>query len=103
KENNLYVTDFGENTNVQKFDPAGNFLMSFGSPGTRDGQFNNPADVAVDSNGNIFVSDSSNNRIQKFDPAGNFLMKFGVFGSGNGQFQAPMELALDSSDNVYVA
>ena len=37
---------------------------SFGSAGYGNGQFNNPADVAIESNNNIFVTDSSNNRVQ---------------------------------------
>ena len=78
-------------------------MMSFGSPGTGNGQFNNPADVAVDSNNNIFVTDSSNNRVQKLNQDGNYLMKFGTFGSGNGQFKAPIDLAIDPANNVYVS
>ncbi len=40
-------------------------LDEFWLSGTGNGQFNNPADVAVDSNNNIFVTDSSNNRVYK--------------------------------------
>ena len=51
---------------------AQEFLLSFGGPGTGNGQFNDPEGVAVDSGGNIYVADTVNNRIQKFDSSGNF-------------------------------
>ena len=41
-QGNIYVTDFGENNNVQKFDPNGHFLESFGTYGSGNGQFINP-------------------------------------------------------------
>jgi hypothetical protein len=41
------------NNRIDKFDAAGNFLGKWGSPGSGDGQFKVPFDVAVDSHGNI--------------------------------------------------
>ena len=69
-----------------------------------DGYFNDPAGVAVDSSGNVYVADKDNHRIQKFDNNGNFITKWGSNGwTGNGQFQYPEDVAVDSSLNVYVA
>lgn len=47
---------------------AQEFLLSFGGPGTGNGQFNDPEGVAVDSGGDIYVADTVNNRIQVFEP-----------------------------------
>ena len=79
--------------------------MSFGTYGTGDGQMSYPGGVAVDSSGNIYVSDSNNNRIQKFNSSGVFQWKLGgtATGSGNGQFSYPQGITLDSSGNIYVA
>ena len=42
------------------------FITKWGSFGEGDGQFNLPEGVAVDSSGNVYVTDLENARIQKF-------------------------------------
>ena len=51
---------------IQKFDSNGKFITKWGSDGSSDGQFKFPNSVAVDSSGNVYVTDTGNNRIQKF-------------------------------------
>ncbi len=79
------------------------FVLKWGSHGRVDGQFLYPYDVAVDSEGNVYVSDFYNYRIQKFDSDGNFITKWGSNGTGDGQFRGPRNIAIDKHDNVYVA
>lgn len=62
-----------------------------------------PFDVTTDSQGNIYVADSSDDRIVKFDPSGNYVMQFGTSGRGNGQFMEPRGVAVDGSGDIYVA
>jgi hypothetical protein len=38
--------------------------LSFGSDGGRNGQFDEPGDLVISSEGNIYVADTGNNRIQ---------------------------------------
>jgi sugar lactone lactonase YvrE len=100
---NLYVVDYG-NSRVLKYDPAGKFLLQWGSPGTGDGQFDMSGHatgfVAVDSQGNVYVTET--NRIQKFDSNGKFLLKWGTQGAGEGQFNLALAIAIDRQDHVYV-
>jgi hypothetical protein len=44
-----------------------------GAPGSNPGEFSDPADVAVDDNGNVYVADRGNHRVQMLDPSGTFI------------------------------
>jgi DNA-binding beta-propeller fold protein YncE len=79
------------------------FLLQWGSQGSGEGQFDGPAGVAVDSSGNVYVTDFNNHRIQKFTADGEFLAQWGSQGSGEGQLFFPRGVAVDTSGNVYVA
>lgn len=83
--------------------PGGYELVAqWGGLGSGQGQFDHPFGVAVDDEGNVYVSDSSNQRIQKFDSVGTFLAEWGSFGSGDGQLAYPRGIAVDANGNVYV-
>jgi DNA-binding beta-propeller fold protein YncE len=77
-------------------------IREWGSKGFSHGQFSQPADVAIDSKGNIFVADTNNHCIQKFDNNGNFITMWGSEGTGDYQFIEPTSIAVDSQDNIYV-
>jgi DNA-binding beta-propeller fold protein YncE len=64
------------NDRIQKFTSNGTFITKWGSKGSGYGQLFQPEDVAVDSSGNVYVSDD-NNRIQKFTGNGTFVTKWG--------------------------
>jgi len=65
--------------------------------------FNTLAGVAIDSTGNVYVSEFRNHRILKFDSLGVLVTTWGSLGTDNGQFNLPRGVAIDSADNVYVA
>ena len=72
--------------------------------------FWNPAGVAVDSSGNVYVADCGNNEIRKITPAGvvSTLAGSGSQGAVDGtgtaaSFYHPYGVAVDGSGNVYVA
>jgi len=75
-------------------------VADWGGFGFGDGRFNNPNAIAVDKEGNVFVSDE-NCRIQKFSPDGGFITKWGSCGIGKENFFNPVDLGIDSNGNVY--
>jgi sugar lactone lactonase YvrE len=106
-QDNVYVALYGA-CRVVKFDPSGQFLAQWGSAGPGPGQFNRPADVAVDSQGNVYVTEGTdtgggNRRIDKFDSAGRVLAAWGTPGSGPGAVKWPVGIVVDRDGNVYVA
>ena len=46
-------------------------------------------DIAIDSQGLVYVTDFGNHCIQKFSPYGKFMAQFGMRGSGPGQLHSP--------------
>ena len=93
---NIYVADW-KNHRVQKLSPEGKFLMKFGQYGKieepegayavtmlgpyvaageetkgypKPGTLNHPTDVAVDTDGDIYVTDWGNHRVSVFDAEG---------------------------------
>ena len=75
----------------------------FGSTGDGAGQFRWPAGLAIDSDGNVYVTDEWLHRVSVFDSDGGFLRMFGGFGDGLGQFNRPSGIAIDDNDDVYVS
>lgn len=94
---------------VHKFSPDGELLMSIGTAGVagRDKYlFDQPNDVAVTPNGDIFVADGhgtgGNNRIVKYNSNGEYIMEFGSEGEGPGKFSEPHALAINSQGKLFV-
>jgi len=56
------------------------WISHFGKRGSGDGEFSSPTDVALDTQGRVFVVDQNNNRVQVFDAKGNYLWQFGTAG-----------------------
>lgn len=90
-----------DSNRIEKFSLTGEPLLTLdGTEG--GGEFAKPFDVAVDSVGDLYVSDTFNDRVQKFDKAGAFLQTFGSSGSGPGEFSAVRSVAVGPDDHVYV-
>lgn len=112
---NIYVAD-RDNHRIRKISIDGMVTTVAGSgSGFADGaaataKFNQPIDVAVDAQGNIFVADNSNHRIRKITPAG-IVSTFagngtGAFADGTGtaaQLRQPSGIYFDKQGNLIVA
>jgi len=93
----VYVVD-QENQRIQEFTAWGEFVKAWGAgvadgssqqlqvctttcfpgqKGSGPGAFDWPEGIAIDSAGNVYVTDHNNLRVQKFSPAGQFLLMFG--------------------------
>src|SRR5437667_46305 len=115
---NVYVAD-GGNSTIRKITPAGavtTLAGSAGQNGSADGvgsaaRFSSHLDVAVESAGDVYVSDSYNYTIRKVTPIGEVTTvagSAGQSGSADGTGSAARfynldGLAVDSAGNVYVA
>lgn len=78
------------------------YIGEYGGYGTEDGGFVWPTSIAIDSQGNTYVSDEYRQDVQVFDADANFVRKFGGEGSAPGQFNRPSGLAVDGDDNLIV-
>ncbi len=110
----VYVVDMG-NHRIQKFDTSTNVLPQLltkwgggeaghaSSPVAQEaGQFRSPWGIAVDGQGDVFVTDTGNHRVEKFDREGNFITQWGGFGGRDGQFNFPYGIAIDAKGSVFV-
>jgi sugar lactone lactonase YvrE len=114
----IYAADCGNHT-IRAIAPDGavsTFAGLAGTWGSNDGdgavaRFNGPTGLALDREGNLFVSDSNNHTIRKIIPTGNVTTFAGMplengFVNGDrraAKFFQPAELAFDTHGALYVA
>jgi len=114
-EGNLWVTDSqtqdGKGSQVFKFSPEGKVLMTLGKAGVASaapGLFDEPTDVLVAPNGDIFVTEGhsggtvGNDRVSRFSKDGKFIKSWGKKGSGPDELDSPHTIAMDSRGRLFV-
>jgi streptogramin lyase len=119
KDDNVWITDGqardGKGFQVIKFSPDGKVLMTLGKAGggssdwasPNEAGFNQPNDVAIAPNGDIFIAEghaagTGAARILKFNKDGKFIKQWGQHGSAPGDFEVPHALAFDSKGRLFV-
>ena len=108
----LYLTEMDEAL-IYEYTISGKLVRQWGGYGSDPGQLTFPEKLALDPQGNVYVtefgspsydgSQGENDRIQKFSPTGTPLAHWGSRGSGPGQFNGPVGIAVDSQGNIFVA
>jgi DNA-binding beta-propeller fold protein YncE len=78
------------------------FIGEFGAYGEDDGEFVWPTGIALDSQGQVYVSDEWLNRISIFTKDGQFLRQWGKPGSGDGELQGPSGMAISRDGTLFL-
>lgn len=71
---------------ISKFTKDGTFIKSFGRLGSGPGEFRTPHDIAMDSQGRLFIADRGNMRIQILDQDGAFIAEWKQFSRPSGVY-----------------
>ena len=107
-DGSVYVADLW-NSRVQKFDEEGNFVTMWGgfsdsgqAARGAEGRFYGPRGVAVDDDGQVYVSDTGNKRVQVFDADGTFVAQFGGGGLLDGNLDEPVGIAVTGEGEIVV-
>jgi sugar lactone lactonase YvrE len=113
KSGNFYVSDYNNNmirkitsqgvvTRIAGYRTAGYANTTVDIPDSVFGAFHNPAGIAVDGTGNIYVADLGNSAIRQITPGGVIT----TIGGGPGQVGLigyPAGLSIDAQGNLFIA
>ncbi len=96
------------NHRIDHFDAQGNFVASWGEPtqelgSPTDRELYGPRGIAIDADGNLWVTDTGNARVIKFNQQGEVLAIYGTRGSEPGQFDEPVGIAVAPGGEILVA
>ncbi len=101
--NRLYVADLNNHC-VRVYDKAKRELL-FKIPQNPEGEKDKlfaPTNLALDSQGRLYVSDIGGFRVQEYDAEGKYLRTFGQLGDRPGEFARPKGVAVDREGRLYV-
>jgi tripartite motif-containing protein 71 len=109
-DGDLYVANrgnennFGMRVNHIKVGGPGEeeLLAEFATYGDADENTIWPFGVAVDKNGDVYVTDEWKSAVSVFDAKGKFIRKWGTPGSGPGQLKGPAGIVCEPNGNVIV-
>ncbi|XP_070561831.1 tripartite motif-containing protein 2-like [Ptychodera flava] len=83
--------------------PSNVISQKIGKRGSGPGELKHPCGVAVDSKGNLIVSEVGNKRVQLLTASGQYLHHFDIHGGrGVANPSSPAGILADEADNIYV-
>ena len=103
KQGNLYVADAANNC-VYEFTGDGAFIQKFGTgTGSAQGQLNGPMDVAVGTNGLVYVVENGNARLSVFNSDSSFNAILVNSGSLSSQLMDPVGVTISDGGTIVIA
>ncbi len=92
-----------DNNRLLRLAGADPLAKAFGGQGDSLGRFQYPFAIALDNNGDLFVTDVINARVQILNPRGQSVGLMGSYGVEIGQFYRPKGIACDARGLIWVA
>jgi sugar lactone lactonase YvrE len=106
RSGNYYIGEYGDSDRIQRFDPSGKFIDSWGGTGRETGKFVRPQSLVLSADETeLWVADACNHRIQVFDLLRSpveLKRVWGVEGGDPGQLYYPYDLVIASDQTIYV-
>jgi sugar lactone lactonase YvrE len=90
---------------IQEFTSTGELIRGFGKSGwgagVKGGEFNVAEGIALDSKGNVYVTDRGNHRIQEFTGTGEYIRSLSRPKEAEDPNMGAMDVSIDSSGNIW--
>ncbi len=103
KDNKIYVADLKSQSVLIFNKDDKQYISSLPKDrANEESKLFSPTNLAVDQEGNIYVSDTGAFRVQKYGPAGEYLRSIGSHGDSLGQFARPKGIAVDKEGRIYI-
>ncbi len=100
--NDLFMLDYSK-SEIKIFDKnTKNIIGTIGREGKEEDTLSLPTNMALDKEGNIYVTNLGTCRVIKMDRSGKVLKAFGEVGDRPGQFSRPKGIAVDEGGLIYV-
>jgi YVTN family beta-propeller protein len=111
--NRCYITDFGSNRVFVLDRTTGSEIARIGIESKTDrkinsigelpaGEFSLISDLALDQQGNVYVTDKAAGRITLFDQSGKFIKTIGRMGDNIDEFVRPKGIAVDKENRIWI-
>jgi DNA-binding beta-propeller fold protein YncE len=93
----IYVVDKG-NKRVEELTTAGAFVRYIGAK-----EFTDPTGIAIDSSGNLWITDTDTDEISEYSSTGTYLHSYGGSGTEAGKFHGPEGIVIGANGDIYIA